>query len=127
MKIINVSIAIITDAAHRFLITRRALNISHGGFWEIPGGKIESHETPYEAMLREVHEEVGLNIQAADFLGEVKHSYSEKDVCLHVFKVQQYTGKAVCNDGQLDLRWVSQKELVNFKFPEANYAVMQLI
>jgi 8-oxo-dGTP diphosphatase len=127
MNTVNVSVAIITDSAQRFLITRRALNISHGGFWEIPGGKIEPEETPYEAILREVYEEVGLNIQAADFLGEVKHTYPEKNVCLHVFKVHQYTGNATCNDGQLDLRWVSREALTDFQFPEANHAVMQLI
>ncbi len=127
MNVVNVSVAIITDASKRFLITRRALHIPHGGLWEVPGGKVEPEETPHEALLREIHEEVGLQIEAVDFLGEVYHSYPEKNVCLHVFKVLKYQGEAVCNDGQIALRWVSQEELKHFEFPEANHAVMQLI
>ena len=127
MSVVNVSVAIIMDLSGRFLITRRALDIPHGGLWEVPGGKIEAEETPFEALLREVHEEVGLHIETANFLGEVMHTYPEKSVCLHVFKVLQYQGDAICNDGQLDLRWVFREDLRAFRFPEANYAVMQLI
>ena len=127
MSVVNVSVALITDASKRILITRRALDIPHGGLWEVPGGKIEAEETPHEALLREVHEEVGLHVETADFIGEVRHTYPEKSVCLHVFQVLKYTGEAICNDGQLDLRWVSREELYMFQFPEANHAVMQLI
>ena len=124
---IEVAVAIIKDADERFLITRRALNIPHGGLWEVPGGKIEPQETPHEALLREVYEEVGLRVEKATCIGQVQHAYPEKNVCLHVFQVHQYTGEAACHDGQLDLRWVSEAALNTFDFPEANLAVMQLI
>ncbi|MCH9756007.1 MAG: 8-oxo-dGTP diphosphatase MutT [Gammaproteobacteria bacterium] len=127
MSVVNVSVAIIKDASGRFLITRRALDISHGGFWEVPGGKVEPLETPHDALLREVREEVGLHVETVQFIGKVRHAYPEKKVCLHVFQVLEYTGDAICNDGQLDLRWVFRQDLDDFEFPEANYAVMQLV
>lgn len=127
MNVVNVSVAIITDSSERFLITRRALDIPHGGLWEVPGGKVEPEETPYDAIVREVYEEVGLKIQTAKFVGEVRHAYPEKHVCLNVFQVLQYVGEASRHDGQLDLRWVTEEELSNFQFPEANYDVMKLV
>ena len=125
--VVHVSVAIIKDASNQFLITRRALDIPHGGLWEVPGGKIEPHETPHEAIYREVYEEVGLHIKKADYLGQVEHTYPEKNVCLHVFQVIEYTGNATCHDGQLDLRWVPKNKLSTFEFPEANHAVMALM
>ena len=109
------------------LITRRALDIPHGGLWEVPGGKLEPQEKPYDALLREVREEVGLEVHEANLLGEVRHTYPEKSVCLHVFQVVSYQGDAGCHDGQLDLRWVLRDELKGFEFPEANAAVMELV
>ncbi len=127
MSIVHVSVAIIKDDKNRLLITQRAQDIPHGGLWEVPGGKVEPEETPHEALLREVHEEVGLQVSNVKFLGEIHHTYSEKNVCLHVFQVLAYEGEAKCHDGQLDLRWVAQTELKNFQFPEANHAIIELV
>ncbi len=127
MSILDVSVAIITDTSKRFLVTRRAFNISHGGFWEMPGGKVEPQETPYAALLREIQEEVGLRIKSAELLGKIEHTYPDKKVCLHVFWVFQYEGTASCNDGQLALSWVSREAIDTLPFPEANHAIMQLV
>jgi 8-oxo-dGTP diphosphatase len=127
MSVVHASLAVIINENNQILITRRAHDVPHGGLWEVPGGKLEPEETPHEALLREIHEEVGLLIKKANLLGEVRHAYPEKEVCLHVFHVLEYTGDAQCHDGQLDLRWVSRDAFQTFDFPEAMPAVFELI
>lgn len=123
----HVALAFITDASDRILITRRALDVDHGGMWEVPGGKLEAEETASEALKREVLEEVGIIVEKYSFLGKVTHSYPKKTVCLHVFKVDKYTGHPGCYESQLDLRWVTRKAFDTFKFPEAMPKVMCLV
>ncbi|MDF1683291.1 MAG: (deoxy)nucleoside triphosphate pyrophosphohydrolase [Legionellaceae bacterium] len=123
----HVALAFITDASDRILITRRSLDVDHGGMWEVPGGKLESDEAASAALKREVLEEVGLVIEKYSYLGEVRHCYPEKSVCLHVFRVDKYTGHACCHESQLDLRWVTRREFNTFSFPEAMPKVMKLV
>ena len=127
MSVVHAALGVIINKQDQILITRRAHDVPHGGLWEVPGGKLELEETPYNALLREVHEEVGLLIKKANLLGEVSHVYPEKQVCLHVFHVLEYTGDAQCHDGQLDLRWVSRDAFQTFDFPEAMPAVFELM
>lgn len=126
-SIVKVAVAIIKNAANEILITKRSLDIPHGGMWEVPGGKFEPLETPYEALKREVLEEVSLEVQKAEFLGKIQHAYPEKIVCLHVFEVTKYQGEANINDGQLELKWIEPREFSNYEFPEANHKVMALL
>jgi len=123
----HVALALITDASDRILITRRSLDVDHGGMWEVPGGKLEPEETAADALKREVFEEVGLVVDESVYLGEVRHTYPEKSVCLHVFRVVQYTGQAHCSEAQLDLRWVTREAFKTFEFPEAMPNVMKLV
>lgn len=123
----QVALAFITDASDRILITRRALHVDHGGAWEVPGGKLEPGETAASALKREVFEEVGVVVEKYNYLGEVKHTYPEKSVCLHVFQVTEYSGDACRHESQLDLRWVTREEFNAFEFPEAMPQVMHLV
>lgn len=121
----KVAVAVIVNNHHQVLITKRPLHTSHGGQWEFPGGKIEADETPIAALYREVAEEVGLQINGAEFLTHVDHHYGLKKVTLFVYWVHDYEGTAVCCESQSDLRWVEIKDLGDYKFPEANKAIIQ--
>lgn len=123
----HVALAFITDASDRLLITKRSLDVDHGGMWEVPGGKLELGETAAEALTREVLEEVGLVVNKHAYLGEVKHTYPEKSVCLHVFRVLEYIGHASCSEDQLDLRWVTREIFDTLDFPAAMPQVMRLV
>lgn len=125
--IIAVSVGIITDTRNRILITRRANHVSHAGFWEFPGGKIEPSETPEQALIREMKEEVNLSVMQYQFLGEVTHSYADRAVHLSVFHVNEFQGTPICGDAQTDLKWVFQSELANYSFPAANQGIMNFI
>ena len=123
----RVAVAIITDAKQRILITRRPLHVSHGGFWEFPGGKLENEELASSALVREIKEEVGLEVSGYDYIGEVCYNYNQQGIALLVYHVHAYQGEAVCREAQLDLRWVEQASLKNYPFPPANLDIIALI
>jgi 8-oxo-dGTP diphosphatase len=123
----EVAVAIVFDKKQRVLITRRPLHAAHGGLWEFPGGKLETNELPAQALIREIREEVGIDILDYRFLGEVIHSYGSKVVNLLVFAIVGYEGKPSCCESQLALHWVNIDELDNYRFPEANIRIIELI
>ena len=124
---IRVAVAIITDERQRLLITQRAAHSSHAGFWEFPGGKLELNESPEQALFREVTEEVGLEILAYRYLGEVQHQYDSRHVTLFGYHVVQYRGEAACLECQTGLRWVNINDLVNYEFPAANQQLIEIL
>ena len=123
----RVAVAIITDSKQRILITRRPLTAAHGGFWEFPGGKLEGDELPAAALVREIKEEVGLEVSTYHYLGEVSHCYDQQAVLLLVYHVSQHEGEPACLEGQMDLRWVEASQLKDFQFPAANHVIMEMI
>ena len=123
----RVAIAVMSDEKQRFLITQRPMSTTHAGFWEFPGGKIKDGERDEDALVREVKEEVDLDVQAYTFLGQISHHYSLLSVSLQIFHVHQYKGTAVCREAQMDLRWVLFDDLKQYPFPEANVNILKLI
>ncbi|STX47455.1 Mutator protein MutT [Legionella hackeliae] len=95
--------------------------------WEFPGGKLESNEAPAEALIREIKEEVGIDILSYRFLKEITHSYPTRTVSLLIFEVRDFNGKASCLESQMDLRWVSINDLSTYNFPEANSKIIELL
>lgn len=75
MTALRVAIAVIIR--HRkVLVAKRLANISFGGKWEFPGGKIEAAESSYQALLRELKEELDINVSDAQLLFNLEHSYN---------------------------------------------------
>ncbi len=127
MLVIKAAIAVIMDEQKRLLITQRAPHLSKGGYWEFPGGKLELNESPELALIREVHEEVGLEILSYHYLGVVSHSYDTYQVILYGYVVHQYRGEARCCESQTGIRWVSLDELSDYDFPEANRQLIDML
>lgn len=123
----KVAIALIQDSQNRLLITQRPHHASHGGFWEFPGGKLEECETAKEALIREVREELGLEVLESELLGKIDHAYPKHSVELFIFKVMHYVGTPSCLDGQLDMRWVEKNQINHEEFPAANRGILELI
>lgn len=123
----KVAVAIITDEQRRILITQRPFHVPHGGCWEFPGGKLEHNESMEAALIREIKEEVNLDIQQYQYLGEIVHQYTDKTVQLIVFHVSQFAGIPFCNEGQLNLKWSDITALNPDDFPDANRGIFNLI
>jgi len=111
---------------NRVLVTRRPPGGLLGGLWEFPGGKIEPGEAPAAACGREIEEEVGLRVEVAEPLAEVRHAYSHFRVRLHVFLCRHRGGRVRLN-GPAAFRWVRLEEIDGLALPKANHKFIPLL
>ena len=118
-RAVQVAVGIVADAAGAILITRRPDHVHQGGLWEFPGGKVETDESVEAALRRELHEELGIVIQAAEPLLQVHHAYPDQTVLLEVWRVTAYHGEPHGREGQ-PLTWVLPAMLADFAFPTAD-------
>jgi mutator protein MutT len=118
MKQIEVSAALIFHGG-QLLITQRHADAHLGGLWEFPGGKREPGESFEACLVREIREELGVDIAVGELFEEVAHDYPEKSVRLKFFLCRLLAGEPQPL-GCADLRWVAQSELAQFAFPAAD-------
>jgi mutator protein MutT len=115
---IEVSAALIFRGG-RLLITRRHANSHLGGLWEFPGGKREAGETFEACLVREIREELGVEISAGELFGEISHDYPEKSVRLKFFVCRLLAGEPAPLDCAA-LKWVEKSGLAAHEFPAAD-------
>ena len=94
--------------------------------WEFPGGKQESGESRFQALRRELEEEVGIHVIAAQPFQSVSHRYPGKKVCLDVWEVKQYSGQAHGREGQ-ESAWLDLDEVFSYPFPEADLPILKAL
>ena len=121
---IHVVVGLLFDANHHLLVAERASHKYQGGRWEFPGGKIEEGETAFDALQRELKEEVAVDVITAEPWWQIQHDYSDKIIFLDIWKVTQFEGIARGVEGQT-IRWVTVDELGLLPIPDANRAVLQ--
>ncbi|GAB6079372.1 Nudix family hydrolase [Hydrogenophilus hirschii] len=94
MKRVAVAAAVLWNESGSVLLGQRAPDTFYPGYWEFPGGKIEAGETPREALIRELREELGLELTAARIAPWLcrRHRYAHADVTLHFFQVWGWRG-----------------------------------
>jgi 8-oxo-dGTP diphosphatase len=97
-----------------------------GGYWEFPGGKLQADESPGQALVRELREEIGVSVEAALPFMTYRHAYPERIVELHVFLVQCYAGEPRGVEGQ-PLRWVDLQELASAGLLEADLPIAEAL
>ncbi|HHY83936.1 MAG TPA: 8-oxo-dGTP diphosphatase MutT [Verrucomicrobia bacterium] len=103
----------------RLLITRRPAEAHLGGLWEFPGGKREHGESFEECLKRELREELGIDVETAEAVDSITHSYPERTVHLRFFRCiwVRNEPRAI---GCPEFRWVTASELDEFAFPAAD-------
>ncbi|MEC7550596.1 MAG: NUDIX domain-containing protein, partial [Pseudomonadota bacterium] len=84
---LHVAVAIIKNLNQEVLVALRPPGSHQGNLWEFPGGKLESGETVFSALQREVHEEIGLRVRKAYPFIKIQHDYGDKRVLLDVWQV----------------------------------------
>jgi len=107
---LHVLVGLIGDAQGRWLVNQRRPGTDLAGFWEFPGGKLQAGETPFAALCRELDEELGIEVLAAEPWLELVHDYPDKKVLLDVWRVLDYRGEVGAREGQA-LDWVAAARL----------------
>ena len=90
---VDVAVGVLIDATGRFLLTSRPAGKVYAGYWEFPGGKLEAGESVEQALRRELHEEIGITIGAAQPWKVELMDYPHARVRLHFCKVHEWSGE----------------------------------
>ena len=115
-----VSIALINNY-DQVLIAKRPNNKHLAGFWEFPGGKVEKNETPENALIREVKEELNVNINNKCIapLSFSEFNYKEFQLLLLLYVCRRWEGEPISMENN-ELKWVKPNMLRKYKMPPAD-------
>jgi 8-oxo-dGTP diphosphatase len=120
-RLVLVVACALLDADGRVLISQRPEGKALAGLWEFPGGKIEPGERPEETLIRELKEELGIEVQEACLapLTFASHAYDDFVLLMPLWVCRRWSGTPVGREGQA-LKWVSPRRLRDFPMPAAD-------
>lgn len=122
---IPVVAGIICNKQNQILIAYRSSHVIQGDQWEFPGGKIEAGEMPFDALVRELKEEIGITIISAHPFKLVEYTYpGDRTIQLDVWWVDSFEGVPSGQEGQV-IQWVTADILSDLQFPEGNKLVIE--
>lgn len=107
------------DPEKRILLVRRGPGQSGAGHWEFPGGKVERGESPEQALLREIEEELNLQIRVGAFVDEIEHAYPTKVIRLRVYWAESLHGELQLVEHDA-AKWVLPAEINVHELSEAD-------
>lgn len=122
---IDVVAAILENQKGEVLIAKRKKG-KLAGYWEFPGGKIEKGETPEQSLIRELNEEMNIEIEIGDFVGESVHLYDEVAIRLLAFKGKITGGDIKLADHE-EYAWVDLDDLKKVNLAPADITFIELL
>lgn len=125
-RVVHVAVGVIVGKDGAILIAKRPDKTHQGGLWEFPGGKVEGGEILFDALKRELQEELAIEVVATEPLIKIRHDYGDKSVLLDVHKVIEFFGQPQGNEGQ-PIKWVAPESLHEYEFPAANRPIITAI
>ncbi len=128
VPLLLVAACVLIDAAGRVLIARRPEGRAMAGLWEFPGGKLEPGESPEDALTRELHEELGIDVSRACLAPFVfaSHAYERFHLLMPLFLCRRWQGKPVPREGQT-IRWIKPEELGEYPFLPADRPLLPML
>ena len=128
MKVVLVSAVALIDADGRVLLAQRPEGKSMAGLWEFPGGKVEPGETPEAALIRELHEELGIDTWASCLapLTFASHAYPDFHLLMPLFACRRWQGLPTPREGQT-LAWVAPNRLRDYPMPPADVPLIPIL
>ena len=119
-------VAILRRPEGAVLLSTRPPGKAFEGWWEFPGGKIEPHETPEQALIRECQEEIGVQVSKLAFAWTIGHTYPHAKVALHFYWVTNWSGMPRPIEGQ-QLLWVAADQAWPYPILPATVPLLQRI
>lgn len=128
LRLVLVAAVALIDADGRVLLARRPPGKAMAGLWEFPGGKVEPGETPEAALIRELHEELGIDTQAACLapLTFASHRYDDFHLLMPLFACRRWQGIVTPREGQT-LAWVQATDLAAYPMPPADVPLIPIL
>ena len=128
MKVVLVSAVALIDVDGRVLLAQRPEGKSMAGLWEFPGGKVEAGETPEAALIRELHEELGIETWESCLapLTFASHSYNNFHLLMPLFACRKWGGTPTSRENQ-GLKWVRATDLKNYPMPAADVPLIPIL
>ena len=125
MKMVIVSVVALIDIDSRVLISKRQDKKHYSGYWEFPGGKLRKEETPEEALIRELREEIGIDISSRCLAPSTFSSfgYQKFHLLMTLFFCRKWEGNPFPKENQ-ELKWISKKDIFKYKMPPANNVLL---
>ena len=121
MKLVLVVAAALIDADNRVLVTQRPEGKKLAGLWEFPGGKVDAGERPEQALIRELHEELGIEVREPCLapLTFASHAYETFHLLMPLYVCRRWEGLVIAREGQ-NLAWVRVGKLRDYPMPPAD-------
>lgn len=128
LPLVLVAACVLVDAMGRVLIARRPEGRAMAGLWEFPGGKLEPGESPEVALIRELREELGIDVSRACLAPFVfaSHSYEKFHLLMPLFLCRRWQGIPAPKEGQL-IRWVTPAELSDYQMLPADRPLLPML
>jgi len=128
MRVVLVAAVALIDVDGRVLLAQRPEGKIMAGLWEFPGGKVEPGETPEAALIRELHEELGIDTWESCLapLTFASHGYETFHLLMPVFACRKWEGNPAPKEGQ-NLAWATPKELRSYNMPPADIPLIAVL
>lgn len=128
MKLLLVAAVALIDKDGRVLLAQRPEGKSMAGLWEFPGGKVEDGETPESALIRELHEELGIETWSSCLapLTFASHGYESFHLVMPLFACRKWQGFPQPREGQ-SLAWVRANKLRDYPMPPADIPLIPIL
>jgi len=128
MNVVLVSAVALIDVEGRVLLAQRPDGKSMAGLWEFPGGKVEPRETPEAALVRELHEELGIETWDSCLapLTFASHGYDDFHLLMPLFACRKWRGIPQAREGQR-LAWARKTELRDYPMPPADIPLIAIL
>ena len=129
MRLVLVAAVALVDPDGRVLIAQRPEGKAMAGLWEFPGGKVEPGETPEAALIRELHEELGIATWASCLapLSFASHAYPEFHLLMPLFVCRKWSGGAPQPREHAALKWVRPAAMGNFPMLPADFPLIPVL